>query len=79
MAAAIIYSICATNTTGASQKTVPVIAIVAALISLTVFLLLAFLIHIAVERPVAKLMKNTLNKLADKLQNQLHCRKSAGD
>jgi hypothetical protein len=32
-----------------------------------------------VERPVAKLMKNTLNKLADKLQNQLHCRKSAGD
>jgi len=24
-------------------------------------------------------MKNTLNKLADKLQNQLHCRKSAGD
>ena len=42
-------------------------------------LLLAFLIHVAVERPVAKLMKNTLNKLADKLQNQLHCRKSAGD
>ena len=42
-------------------------------------LLLAFLIHVAVERPVAKLMKNTLNKLADKLQNQLYCRKPAGD
>jgi P-type E1-E2 ATPase len=49
MAAAIIYSICATNTTGASQKTVPVIAIVAALISLTVFLLLAFLIPISMN------------------------------
>ena len=42
-------------------------------------LLLAFLIHIAVERPVAKLMKNTLNKLADKLQNQIYRRKPADD
>jgi len=42
-------------------------------------LLLAFLIHIAVERPVVLLMKNTLNKLADKLQNQIYRRKPADD
>jgi peptidoglycan/LPS O-acetylase OafA/YrhL len=36
----------------------------------------AFLIHIAIEKPAAKSMKNILNKLADKLKNQLHCRKS---
>ena len=37
-------------------------------------ILLAFLIHIAVERPAAKSIKNFLNILVDRVKNQLHLR-----
>lgn len=37
---------------------------------------LAFLVHIVVEQPAAKSMKNALNRLADELKNQIHRKKT---
>ncbi len=40
-------------------------------------ILLSFLIHVAIEKPIARSMKNTLNRLTDKLRNQDYRKTSA--